>query len=160
MNYSFIIRKAVPEDAPAIQSIMREAFKKYKEDTGIAGSLEALEETVESIIDDIKNNEVYIALIDNIAVGSVRVRILPDNTAYISRFGVLPKYRNIGVGKSIMSLVDKLLIEKGIRKATLHTAAKYRDLVRFYYDRGFYIDSTTKDRGYVRALMVKEYDTP
>lgn len=150
----------MPEDAPAIQSIMREAFKKYKEDTGIAGSLEALEETVESIIDDIKNNEVYIALIDNIAVGSVRVRILPDNTAYISRFGVLPKYRNIGVGKSIMSLVDKLLIEKGIRKATLHTAAKYRDLVRFYYDRGFYIDSTTKDRGYVRALMVKEYDTP
>jgi ribosomal protein S18 acetylase RimI-like enzyme len=160
LNYSFIIRKAVPEDAPAIQEIMREAFKKYKKDTGITGSMEALEETSEDIVDDIKNSEVYIALIDGIAVGSVRVRILPDNTAYISRFGVIPGYRNIGVGKSIMSLVDKLLIEKGVKKATLHTASKYRDLVRFYYDRGFYIDSTTKDRGYVRALMVKDYTNP
>lgn len=157
MNYSFIIRKAVPEDAPAIRGIMQEAFKKYKEDTGITGSMEALEESCDSIVSDIKSNEVYIALIDNITVGSVRVRILPDNTAYISRFGVSPGYRNIGVGKLIMSLVDKLLIERGIKKATLHTASKYRDLVRFYYDRGFYIDSTTKDRGYVRALMVKDY---
>jgi len=32
-----------------------------------------------------------------------------------------------------------------------------RDLIRFYYGRGFYIESTTNDRGYIRALMVKEY---
>jgi len=50
-----------------------------------------------------------------------------------------------------------MLIEKGIKCLKLHTASKNRDLVRFYYGRGFYIDSTSKEKGYIRALMVKEY---
>ena len=157
VNYSFIIRKAVVEDAPAIKEIMQESFKKYMEDTGLTGLMDALQESYKDIVSDIKNNEVYIALIDNIAVGSVRVELLPDNTAYLTRFGVKLCYHNIGIGKSLMNLVDKLLTARGIKSVSLHTAAKYGDLVRFYYGRGFYIDSTTKDRGYVRALMVKEY---
>lgn len=158
MNYSFIIRKAVREDAPAIQAIMQEAFKKYMEDTGLSGSMEALDESVSDIEKDIEAKEVYIAVIDDVAVGTVRVRLLQDNTAYISRFGVMLQYHNIGIGKSLMNLMDKLLKARGIKKVSLHTASKYKDLVRFYYGRGFYIDSTTKDRGYVRALMVKEYE--
>lgn len=157
MNYSFIIRKAEPSDAPAIQEITLEAFKKYMEDTGVTGTMEALEESLVDIENDIKSGEVYIALIDNVAVGSVRVRILPDNTAYISRFGVRLQYHNIGIGKALMNLVDKMLLARGVTRASLYTASKYRDLVRFYYGRGFYVDSTTKDRGYIRALMVKDY---
>ena len=157
MNYSFIIRKAEPADAPAIQEIMREAFNKYMTDAGVIGTMEALEESIGDIEHDIETKEVYIAIIDNIAVGSVRIRLLPDNTAYISRFGVKLQYHNIGIGKALMSLVDKMLKARGITRASLHTASKYKDLVRFYYGRGFYIDSTTKDRGYIRALMVKDY---
>lgn len=157
VNYSFIIRKAIEEDAPAIKEIMQESFKKYMEDTGLTGSLDALKETCEDIAGDIRAKEVYIAVIDGVAVGSVRVELRPDNTAYLTRFGVRPRYNNIGIGKALINLVDKLMIAKGIKSVSLHTAAKYRDLVRFYYGRGFYIDSTSKDRGYVRALMVKEY---
>ena len=157
MNYSFIIRKAVPEDAPAIQEIMQEAFRKYMQDTGVTGTMEALEESAADIMHDIEQKEVYIALIDNAAVGTVRIKILPDNTAYISRFGVKLSYHNIGIGKALMNLVDKILTAREINSVSLHTASKYKDLVRFYYGRGFYIDSTTRDRGYIRALMVKEY---
>ena len=157
MNYSFIIRKAVVEDAPAIRDIMQESFKKYMEDTGLTGTMEALEESLHDIINDIRAKEVYIALIDNIAVGTARVSVSNDNTAYISRFGVKLEYHNIGIGKSLMNLMDKILTSKGVKKVTLHTASKYRDLVRFYYGRGFYIESTSNDRGYIRALMVKEY---
>lgn len=158
MNYSFIIRKAVKEDAPSIQVIMQEAFKKYMSDTGLCGTMEALEESIPDIEKDIETKDVYIAIIDEAAVGTVRVQILPDNTAYISRFGVMLQYHNIGIGKSLMNLMDKILKAKNISSVSLHTASKYKDLVRFYYGRGFYIDSTTKDRGYVRALMLKEYN--
>ncbi len=158
MNYSFIIRKAVSVDAPAIQEIMQEAFKKYMQDTGVTGTMEALEESTNDIAEDIASKEVYIALIDNIAVGSVRIGLLPDNTAYISRFGVKLEYHNIGIGKALMNLVDKILKARGIARVSLHTASKYKELVRFYYGRGFYIDSTSKDRGYIRALMVKDYE--
>jgi len=157
MNYSFVIRKAVPEDAEAIQLILQESFKKYMQDTGLVGTMEALEETVDDIKKEIQNKEVFVAFIDDVPVGTIRVQILPDNTAYISRFGVRLEYHNIGIGKALMNLVDKLLKSKGIKKVCLHTASKYKDLVRFYYGRGFYVDSTTRDRGYIRALLVKEY---
>lgn len=158
MKYSFVIRSASKEDAEAIQMITREAFTKYMEDTGLTGTMEALMESLEDIKKDIETKEVFVAFIDNTPVGTIRVEILPDNTAYISRFGVSLKYHNIGIGKSLMNLVDKLLMSKGVKKVFLHTASTYKDLVRFYYGRGFYIDSTTKDRGYVRALLVKEYE--
>lgn len=157
INYSFTIRKAVEEDAPAIYEIMQESFSKYMADTGLTVTMDALQESCEDIVRDIRTKEVYIALIDNVAVGSARVSILPDNTAYLSRFGVRLSYHNIGIGKSLMNLIEKSLIKRGIKSVSLHTASKYKDLVRFYYGRGFYIDSTTKDKGYVRALMIKEY---
>jgi len=158
MNYSFIIRKANVEDAPAIHEIMQESFRKYMEDTGLTGTMEALQESLHDIKKDIEDNDVYVALIDDVAVGSIRVRVLADETAYISRFGVKLEYHNIGIGKSLMNLIDKILISKGIKRVSLHTASKYEGLVRFYYGRGFYIDSTTNNRGYIRALMVKEYN--
>ena len=157
VNYSFVIRKATVDDAEAIHGIMQESFKKYMLDTGLTGTMEALEESIDHIRKDIETKEVYIAVIDNTPVGSVRVAIQPDNTAYLSRFGVRLDYHNIGIGKSLMNLVDKLMKARGISRLCLHTASKYRDLVRFYYGRGFYVDSTTKDRGYVRALLVKDY---
>lgn len=157
MNYSFVIRKAVIDDAEAVKDIISDAFKKYMADTGLSGTMEALEESVETIKNDIEKKEVYIALVDNEPVGTIRVELLQDETAYVSRFGVRLGYHNIGIGKSLMNLVDKLLKARSVTRVSLHTASKYMDLVRFYYGRGFYVDSTTKDRGYVRALMVKEY---
>jgi ribosomal protein S18 acetylase RimI-like enzyme len=157
VDYSFVIRKATVEDAKAIQSILQESFKKYMQDTGLEGTMEALEETVDDIKKDIENKEVYIAIIDNIPVGTIRVQVFPDNTAYISRFGVRLNYHNIGIGKSLMNLVDKALKACGVTTVSLHAASNYKELVRFYYGRGFYVDSTSKDKGYVRALLVKHY---
>lgn len=157
MDYSFIIRRATLEDASSIKDIMTEAFSKYSKDTGVIGQLEALKETVEQIKNDIKKKDVFIALIDDVPVGTIRVLVGSDGTAYISRFGVRLEYHNIGIGKSLINLIDKLLQAKNVSKVCLHTASKNKELVRFYYSRGFYVDSTSNDRGYIRALMVKEY---
>ena len=157
MNYSFVIQKATMADAEFVKGIMQEAFKKYMADTGLTGTMDALEESIETIKKDIETKEVFIAFIDEVPVGTIRVELLADGTAYISRFGVSLQYHNIGIGKSLMNLVDKWVNAKGIKSVSLHTASKYKDLIRFYYSRGFYVDSTSKDRGYVRALLVKEY---
>lgn len=157
MHPSLVIKKAEINDVEAIHAIISEAFKKYVNDAGITVKIDALEETCEDIIRDINSKEVFIAFIEDIPVGTIRVEIKADNTAYITRFGVMPRYQNNGIGKALISYVDKLLISKGIKKVYLYTASKHRELVRFYYSMGFYVDSTTKDKGYTRALMVKEY---
>ncbi len=160
MDYSFIIRRARhnEEDALAIKQVMDDAFTKYMEDTGLHGTMEALTEDTTQILADIDSKHVYLAFVDGVPVGSIRVAVnKEEGTAYISRFGVCKGYQNIGIGKSFMNLVDKLMVSKGIHTVMLHTASKYKALVRFYYGCGFYIKSTSEERGYVRALFIKEY---
>ncbi|HHV59776.1 MAG TPA: GNAT family N-acetyltransferase [Clostridiaceae bacterium] len=156
--YSFNIRKATVEDAEAIHEITREAFTKYKADAGITSDVAALTETVDDIIEDILKKHVFIAFIDNEPVGCVRVEILPDKTALITRFGVKTKYSNNGVGKTLINVVDRFLSEKGVKRAGLYTASRHTALINFYYARGFHVDSILKDKGYARAFMVKEYE--
>jgi GNAT superfamily N-acetyltransferase len=156
-NMVFEVRKAVDEDVPLIGKITREAFNAYKESAGIDGKVAALQETLEDIKEDIRAKECFVALLDGVVIGSVRVEVLEDNTAYLSRFGVDLEHQSHGVGSVLMNAVDKAMIELGVTRLYLHTASKLLSLVRFYYGRGFYIDSTTKDRGYIRALLCKEY---
>lgn len=160
MDYSFIIRRAQhnQDDALAIKQVMDDAFTKYMRDTGLHGTMEALTESTADILADIDSKHVYLAFVDGVPVGSIRVAVNhEEGTAYISRFGVCQGYQNIGIGKSFMNLIDKLMVSKGIHTVMLHTASKYKELVRFYYGCGFYIKSTSEDRGYIRALFVKEY---
>lgn len=155
----FVVRRATYDDVKAIKEITKEAFTKYCELAGIDPAKNAaVNETEEDIKRDIDTKEVYVAFMDGIIVGTIRVEIFPDKTAYISRFGVRLNYQNNGVGKALMKVVDERLKELGVKKVYLHTASKVRDLVRFYYARGFYIVSTSNENGYIRALLCKEYD--
>lgn len=153
----FQVRMATYDDIPAILSITREAFVKYQQMSGVE-NLAALEESYNDVKKDIDTKVVLLALSDGEPVGSVRVEVFPDKTAYLSRFAVKVTSQNNGIGKSIMNLVDRIMIKKGVTEMHLHTGAKITPLIRFYYGRGFYIDSTDKSRGYVRALLIKEYD--
>lgn len=155
----FIVRKATYNDIKAIKEIIKEAFTKYCELAGLDPAKNAaVNETEDDIKKDIDSKEVYVAFMDGIIVGTIRVEVFPDKTAYISRFGVRLNYQNNGVGKALMKVIDERMHELGVKKVFLHTASKVRDLVRFYYARGFYIVSTSDEFGYIRALLCKEYD--
>ena len=157
-NNLFQVRVATEDDISDIMLITREAFIKYRELAGIENTA-ALDETFEDIKKDVQTKTVLIAFSDGAPVGSVRLEIDAQNkTAYLSRFGVKLTSQNNGIGKSIMNIVDKIMIDQGVKKLSLHTASKITSLVRFYYGRGFYIDSTDKTRGYIRALLVKDYE--
>ena len=158
MEVGFEVRIATYEDIDAIEQITREAFEKYASMIDNS-NIQALNETKDDIKNDIDTSIVLVAFMDNVPVGSVRVKVNDeDKTAYLSRFGVKISTQNNGIGKSLINLVDIKMREMGVKKLMLHTGAKVSSLVRFYYGRGFYIDSTTKDRGYIRALMCKDYE--
>jgi ribosomal protein S18 acetylase RimI-like enzyme len=154
----FVVRRAVEDDIPQIKEVAKEAFRIYAESAGIAEIVGPLEETFEGLKKELEKKLVFVALLDGVLIGSVRVEVKSDGTAYLSRFGVKGDYQGRGTGKVLMNTVDKAMKELGVTKLYLHTASRMLSLVRFYYGRGFYIDSTTKDRGYIRALFCKEYE--
>ncbi len=156
INNGFEIRNASADDVQQIKKITLEAFEKYREMANTDYPLAALHETDEDILSDIKNNLVLVAYINGKVVGSVRVSV-DGETAYLSRFGVSPDYQNLGIGKALMNLVDINMKVLGVKQIKLHTGSKIKPLIIFYYGRGFYVESTNNDRGYIRALMCKDY---
>ena len=157
MEYSLIIRKAQKSDAGDIYSILKNSFEQYLEKSGIDLPVDAMLDDIASIERDIEAMDVFIALIDGIPVGTVRVAIREGAPALLTKLGVAAGYHNIGIGKSLLNLVDKVIASRGATSLELYTASKNSGIMRFYYGRGFYVDSTTKDRGYIRALMRKDY---
>lgn len=158
MENNLVVRKAVPQDAPLIYKITKVVFKTYQEQAGIAGKIAAVDEPIEEILKDIETKHVFVAVLDGQVVGSVRIEIKEDSTAYLSRFGVDSEIQSKGIGRALIAEVDKLMEASGIKTLCLHTASRMLSLVRFYYGQGFYIESTTSDRGYIRALLCKEYE--
>ena len=153
------IRKAEPKDAPFINEVTRRAFKLYADELGPGSHVKALEEPDEVVLKDIAENYVIVADDENGKTqGSVRIKGISRDLAYLYRFGVNPKVRNGGVGSGLLQAAIDYCISNGYAAIALHTNAKYYNLARYYYGKRFYVHSTSTEKGYIRALFVKELD--
>jgi len=151
------IREAAPEDAGAVFGITTEAFTKYAGGIDAPESVDALKETKEDVLSDIEHKTVLVAFLDGEPAGSVRFQAI-GSCAYLTRFGVRLMAQGYGVGRALVREVEKRCRELGLKAVLLHTSSKIHSLMRFYYDHGFFVHSTTTDRGYIRALMVLELE--
>lgn len=156
-NQTVSIRRATVEDAPAIHEITLEAFAKYARDLG--RHVAALDETVEDVEREVKEQAIFVAVLDGVIVGSVRVKRV-QGVAYLGRFGVKASARGRGIGEKLVAAVETFAVENKLGAIILHTASTMLTLVRFYYGLGFYIQSTDTSSGYIRALLVKPLSNP
>ncbi len=156
MEYkSIFIRRADETDVADILHITKDAFEKYAFDLGNPENVHALKDTEKDIAEAIATKNVYIALLNNEPVGTIRFDIRA-NAGFISRFAVTLKAQSCGVGGALIHTVLHDCGRMGLPAVALHTSAKMASLIRFYYGQGFYIRCTNTDRGYVRALLVRE----
>lgn len=156
------IRKAVPNDATQIHSVLAVSFADYYTLLGITPP--GISETTDDIKDDIEKKNVLVARASNtLTVGTIRFHMIGD-VWYISRFGVLPNWQASGTGEKLMHEVERLAKELGATAIMLHSATKLSKQVRYYYGQGFFIHSTDNSNGYIRALFIKElggaYEVP
>ncbi|NLB81640.1 MAG: GNAT family N-acetyltransferase [Clostridiaceae bacterium] len=152
-----LIKRAELDDAQAIMQVTKEAFEWYAKASG-AKETDAQNEDCDTVKYDIQNKYVYCAYLNGILIGSLRVEINDtEQSAYLSRFGVLTEYRNLGVGKRLIFAVDSKMEQLGVEKLYLHTSTNISSLMTFYKNAGFLVHSVSKERGYPRALLVKRY---
>ncbi|MCB2293539.1 GNAT family N-acetyltransferase [Clostridium algoriphilum] len=157
-NMFFEVRRAAKSDIEEIRILSKKSFDMYAKSASIAGLVVPFEETYDDVLMAVENTNVFVALFNNEIIGSVRIEIKTDNTAYLTRFGVSEDHQNNGIGKILMNAVDNLMEELNVHYLYLHTSSRMFSLIRFYYGRHFYIKSTNNDRGYIRALLCKEYE--
>lgn len=151
-----LLRRATEKDAQEILNITKAAFDIYAKEVRKRESIAALYETIEDVQADIANKYVYVCEMDGAIIGSVRVTLLGEGIAYLSRFSISPDVHNLGLGGLLLEKVRVECASMGVRAITLHTASKMRSTVAFYLKNGYYIHSISKDADYIRAFMVNE----
>lgn len=154
------IRPAQPQDIPIIHSITQEAFYKYARDLGMPQLVAALKETPETLEKELKEKRILVGLLDGEPVGSIRFEVLPNNIAYLSRFGVRLIAQGCGMGHALVKAVENECRALGMHAIVLHTSARMGSLIRFYYGCGFFVHSVETSRGYYRAQLCRELDAP
>ena len=156
MGCGLKIRRAEKEDADKILAVTKAAFMLYSSELPSQQPVAALNESADDVIRDIEKHVVYVAEEDGRLVGAIRLKKLTGELAYVYRFGVSPLIGNTGVGSGLLAKVIDECTQEGFKADALHTNSRYYKLARYYYGKQFFVHSTCFDKGYIRALFVKE----
>lgn len=156
MGCGLKIRRAEKEDADKILAVTKAAFMLYSSELPSQQPVAALNESADDVICDIEKHVVYVAEEDGCLVGAIRLKKLTGELAYVYRFGVSPLIGNTGVGSGLLAKVIDECTQEGFKAVALHTNSRYYKLARYYYGKQFFVHSTCFDKGYIRALFVKE----
>lgn len=173
-----MVRHAQEGDVDMILSALTASMELYRNHSGIPdGKLEALFETREKLLIEIRDVPFFVAILpDGTVVGSVRMRSVdlheifsPESAdtvriplengqvvGYFSRFSVLPEMHNLGIGAMLYQVAEDEARRFGLTYLCLHTALANEAMVAFYGRRGFVLWQTDATRGYVRGFFAKK----
>jgi N-acetylglutamate synthase-like GNAT family acetyltransferase len=151
-----MIRQANDSDGPELLALIRIAMAVYARNSGISTVLDAQRETLDDLLVHLKTDHVLVAEHRGRLIGTVRLILAEDGSAYFSRFAVLPALQQSGVGKLLYQRAEEWLRGCGVQTIRLHTALTNQPLVAFYRSRGFELVETKTARGYPRGLFEKK----
>lgn len=130
------IKFAKVSDASIIRDLMIKAFMEYKEAVPPSG---ALDETVHSVSNDLKNGEqCLIGCIDSEPVGMVRVK-LKDRGLYFFRLSVIPEKRSKGIAKKLLKSLEEYASKREISTMFCRVRMTVPKNIKLYHSVGYEI---------------------
>ena len=150
-----VLKKASLSDVPALKTICTDAYAKnfhhHWNENGLEWYLEK-EFGEERLIADLANrNLAYFFIVYNEKpAGFVKIRVNAEfngkqnEAAELEKIYVLPEFKGMGLGKSALSEIIKILKKKGKKILFLCVIDTNADAIAFYTKLGFTFHSTTR----------------
>lgn len=130
------VKCAEQTDAGMIHKIMVEAFTEYQDQLPPSS---ALEETPQSILEDLKNNgKALISFMNNAPSGMVRYQ-LEENSLYFYRLSVVPGKRGNGIAKKMLYLLEEIAIENAATTIFCKVRVSVPENIQLYQSMGYKI---------------------
>jgi GNAT superfamily N-acetyltransferase len=129
------IRAAVPADAPAISSCLREAFAPYRS----AYTPLAFADTVpapEQVLDRLLQMQLLVAEANCKIVGTISAAVSGEQ-GHLRGMAVLPEWRGTGTAAMLLAAIETWLLTCGCREVTLDTTEPLESAIKFYEKRGY-----------------------
>lgn len=100
----------------------------------------------------------FLAYLITQPVGTLRIRLIDQNTAKLERLAVLSQFRNDGIGKKLMQTALEFLFDKNITDVRIHAQEA---VIRFYEKLGFVSEGERfEEAGIVHRKMSKRLFDP
>jgi len=135
MNVRVEIRKAVPDDAKAISSVLAEAFTEYKPlytEKGFTVTTPPCEEIEKRFSEGL----ILVALLNGDVVGAVSA-VPRGKDLYIRSMAILPKARGQKIGEKLLLQIEDFAFSNNFKRLTLSTTPFLHRAIRLYEKFGF-----------------------
>jgi len=130
------IRRALPEDAAAIEHVLRIAFAQFANDY-TAEALAYVTPASDEIVDRFVEGPMWVAETETgEAVGTVSVVHEPE-WLYIRSMAVLPAAQGHGVGGKLLQAIEDHAFDERFNTLFLYTTHFSTDAIRLYEKHGF-----------------------
>jgi ribosomal protein S18 acetylase RimI-like enzyme len=129
------VRRATEDDAPAIASVLRDAFAPYRPHY-TADAFAATVPPADAIRRRLEEGPVWVALRGDVVVGTVAA-VLKDGGAYVRGMAVARQARGRGLGAQLLEAVERLAREHGVPRLFLSTTPFLGEAIRLYERQGF-----------------------
>jgi GNAT superfamily N-acetyltransferase len=129
------IRRATPEDAALIASVLRESFIEYR-DAYTPEAFAATTPTSAEVRSRMKEGPVWVALLGGSVVGTVAA-VERGEELYVRGMAVLPAARGRGIGELLLHQAEDYASLKGHERLVLSTTPFLHRAIRLYECCGF-----------------------
>ncbi|MFP2911880.1 GNAT family N-acetyltransferase [Pyxidicoccus sp. 3LFB2] len=129
-----MIREAVPEDAPLLALLLREAFEEYRGRLDPPSSAHG--KTAEVVLRELRDGGAFLAESSSGPEGCVFFHPKADHL-YLDRLAVLPPYRGRGVARALVEAVEARARALGPLPVRLNVRLALQDHQAWYARLGY-----------------------
>ena len=146
------LREATVADVPVMVEVMRAAFREYQELLDPPSA--APSETVETVRRRLERGGAVVAESDDKIVGFALYELQSDGLVYFSRLSVLPEFRRRGIGRALVTDIERRAVAANARGVRLGARLQLPHLVARYEKMGYRITKYMTHEGYSQPTYV------
>lgn len=131
---NIVVREAALDEAQLIAELTRAAWADK-----VAATSSGHTETIERVLNDLRNGGGFLILIDHLAVGSVRWAPIDGDTDIweIMRMGILPSFRGQSLSQHLLEAVIHHALATSVTELRLAVRTEQNKVLDFYAAFGF-----------------------
>ncbi|WP_025159094.1 GNAT family N-acetyltransferase [Leifsonia aquatica] len=146
------IEQAHPDDVPAIEALVREAYEPYV--ARIGRSPGPLREDYAAIV---ATGRALVARRGGRVVGMLVLSVCPDHVL-VENVAVAASERGTGLGARLLAIADDRARETGLSEVRLYTHERMTENLAYYPRRGYVETDRRTEDGFARVFFAKRLD--
>ena len=129
-----VIREATVADTDALAAVYRSA---YSENQRLGFPTKAASATVETVEKWLRDDELFVAQVNDEIVGGVRLKQTDEDRVKLSRLAIHEAWKGNGIGSELLDHAEMTAQERGFQTIWLTTPEQHPYLADLYRDRGY-----------------------